>query len=410
MDSCKCRFCGSVLNKIFLDLGITPLSNSFLHVQDIQKPEKKYPLKVYLCGNCFLVQIPEFQTPSEIFREYAYFSSYSESWLKHAENYTNNITEKYQINNNHLVIEIASNDGYLLQFFKKKKIPVLGIEPAENVAKAAKEKGIETVVEFFGEELAKKLVEENKRADLIIGNNVLAHVPNINDFVKGLSVLLKNEGIITLEFPHLLQLVKNKQFDTIYHEHFSYFSLFSVKKIFEYFKLIIFDVEQIPTHGGSIRIHVKHKENEMMKIGTSVNKILELEKNFGLFNQDIYLKFSKDIELLKQQIQLFFNNAKKNMKKIVCYGAAAKGNTMLNYCKIGKQHIDFVVDKNPYKKGLYLPESHIPIKDPKEILNEKPDYVVILPWNIKNEIMNELSYIREWGGKFVVPIPEISIE
>jgi len=409
MNIYKCRFCNCEIKKIFVDLGITPLSNSFVKYENLNKPEKKFPLKAYVCENCFLVQIPEFETPDNIFGEYAYFSSYSKSWLQHVENYVNMISKKNDLGQDNLVVELASNDGYLLQFFKKNGIPVMGIEPAANVAKVAEKKGIRTIIEFFGEKLAEKLSSEEIKADLIIGNNVLAHVPNINDFVKGLYILLKPNGVINMEFPHLLQLIKHNQFDTIYHEHFSYFSLYTVKKIFEFHNLEIFDIEEIPTHGGSLRIYVKHKTNENFEIKNSVSELLEKEKNFGLLNLSFYLEFSKTVESVKKELVDFFQNAKQNGKKIVCYGAAAKGNTLLNYCKIGREYIEYVVDKNPHKQGLYLPGSHLPIKEPKEIEKTKPDFVVILPWNIKDEIMNEILFIRDWGGKFVIPIPKVII-
>lgn len=409
MNNFKCRFCNCEIKKIFVDLGSSPLSNAFVKNENLNKVEKKFPLKVFLCDNCFLVQIPEFETPDNIFSEYAYFSSYSKSWLEHVENYTNMISKKNNLGKNSLVVELASNDGYLLQFFKQKGIPVIGIEPAHNVAKVAEDKGIKTITEFFGEKLAERLATEKIKADLIIGNNVLAHVPNINDFVKGMSILLKSDGSINMEFPHLLQLIKHNQFDTIYHEHFSYFSLYTVKKIFEFHNLEIFDVEEILTHGGSLRIYSKHKENKNFKIKNSVNEILEKEKTFGLLETSFYLEFSKAIESIKKELTDFFNTAKKDGKKIVCYGAAAKGNTLLNYCRIGREYVEYVVDKNPHKQGLYLPGSHLQIKEPEEIKKTKPDFVVILPWNIKDEIMNEISFIHDWGGKFVIPIPKVNI-
>ncbi len=405
----KCRFCNNQLKKIFVDLGTTPLSNSFLKSQDLDKPEKVFPLKVFVCEKCLLVQVPEYETPDEIFSDYAYFSSYSKSWLKHAEKYVNMIIKKNHLTKNSLVIEIASNDGYLLQFFKKKEIQILGIEPAANVAKVAKDKGIRTLVEFFSEKFAKKISKENMKADLIIGNNVLAHVPDINDFVKGMSTLLKSEGTINMEFPHLLQLIKDKQFDTIYHEHFSYFSLSIVKKIFEFHNLTIFDVEKIPTHGGSLRIYAKHQKNNKIKIENSVNEILNLEEKFGMLEINIYLKFSQKIKSLKKEIQEFFKEAKQNKKKIVCYGAAAKGNTLLNYCNIGLDHIDYVVDRSSYKQGMYLPGTHIPIKSPDEIKKTKPDYILILPWNLQEEIIKQMSFIRDWQGKFIILIPEVKV-
>ena len=409
MKNFECRFCRCKINYVFVDLGTSPLSNAFLTDKTLEEPEKKFPLKVFVCENCFLVQLPEFESPGNIFNDYAYFSSYSKSWLEHVENYVNMITEKNSLGKDNLVIELASNDGYLLQFFKKKEIPVKGIEPAANVAKIAQEKGIETIVEFFGEKLAKKLSSEGTKADLIIGNNVLAHVPNINNFVKGISILLKTNGVVNIEFPHLLQIIQHNQFDTIYHEHFSYLSLSTVKKIFEFHNLIIFDVEEIPTHGGSLRIYAKHMTNKNFKIQHSVNALLEKEKDFGLMTLSFYLEFAKKVELIKEKLIEFFNNTKQNGKKIVCYGAAAKGNTLLNFCKINKDSIEYVVDNNPHKQGLYLPGSHIPIKNPEEIIKTKPDFILILPWNIKEEIMKDTSFIRDWGGKFVIPIPKVVI-
>jgi len=409
MKNYECRFCKCKINHVFVDLGTSPLSNAFLKEENLKRPEKTFPLKVFVCENCFLVQLPEYETPKNIFSDYVYFSSYSTSWLKHVENYVDMISEKITLNKDNLVIELASNDGYLLQFFKKKGIPVKGIEPSKNVAKVAEDKGIETIVEFFGEKLAKKLVSENTKANLIIGNNVLAHVPNINDFVKGISILLEINGIINMEFPHLLQLIKHNQFDTIYHEHFSYLSLNTVKKIFEFHNLIIFDVEEIPTHGGSLRIYAKHKTNKNFEIRNSVNDLLEKERKFGLLDLTFYLEFSKKVELIKKKIIEFFDKTKQNGKKIVCYGAAAKGNTLLNFCEIKKEHVEYVVDKNPHKQGLYLPGSHLQIKKTEEIKRTKPEFVVILPWNIKDEIMEENSLIRDWGGKFVIPIPDVEI-
>ena len=409
MKNYECRFCKCDINHIFVDLGTSPLSNAFLKEENLEEAEKVFPLKVFVCEKCFLVQLPEFETPENIFSDYVYFSSYSKSWLKHAESYVEMISEKIRLNKDNLVVELASNDGYLLQFFKKKGIPVKGIEPAKNVAKVAEDKGIETIVEFFGEKLAKKLVSERTKANLIIGNNVLAHVPDINDFVKGISILLEINGVVNIEFPHLLQLIKHNQFDTIYHEHFSYLSLNTVKKIFEFHNLIIFDVEEIPTHGGSLRIYAKHKTNENFEIRNSVNDLLEKEKDFGLIDLSFYLEFSKKVEMVKKQLIEFFNKTKQSGKKIVCYGAAAKGNTLLNFCEIKNEHVEYVVDKNPHKQGLYLPGSHLLIKKPEEIKNTKPDFVIILPWNIKEEIMEEMSYIHNWGGKFVIPIPEVVI-
>ncbi len=405
----NCRFCNESLKHIFLDLGKSPLSNSFLKKELLNQPEQFYPLCVYVCDKCFLVQLPEYENPENIFGNYAYFSSYSDTWLKHAENYVNNMLNRFSFDKNNLVVEIASNDGYLLQYFKKKEIPILGIEPASNVAKVAEQKGIPTIVKFFGTETAKELVKERKVADLLIGNNVLAHIPNLNDFVEGLKILLKQTGVITLEFPHLMNLIQYNQFDTIYHEHFSYFSLLTVEKVFSSHGLIIFDVEEIPTHGGSLRIYVKHSENNLIAISESVQMLLKKEKQFGLENISTYLNFYKKVKVVKKNIKEFFKTAKNEDKKIVCYGAAAKGNTLLNYCDIGINFIDYVVDRNPYKQGLFLPGTHIPIKDPKEVKKTKPDYLLIITWNLKEEIVEQMSYIHDWGGKFVVPIPKMEI-
>ncbi len=405
----NCRFCNKPLTNIFVDLDTSPLSNAFIKKERIAEPERKYPLCAYVCDNCFLVQLDEFEKPENIFEDYAYFSSYSSTWLEHAKNYVDMIIEKFSFDKKNLIIEIASNDGYLLQFFKEKNIPCLGIEPAVNVAKVAKEKGIPTITKFFTVNTANELKRNNKNADLIIGNNVLAHVPNLNDFVQGLKILLKTTGIITLEFPHILQLIQKNQFDTIYHEHFSYFSLLTVEKIFSFYGLTIFDVDEIPTHGGSLRIYIKHLENKDISIHERISVLLKKEKDEGLENLSTYTNFIKSVNEIKKQLQEFVNDVKNSGEKIVCYGAAAKGNTLLNYCKIGTNFIDYVVDQNPHKQGLFLPGTHIPIKNPDEIKKTKPDYLIIMPWNLKNEIMEEMKIIRTWGGKFVIPIPEVKI-
>jgi len=405
----NCRFCNESLKHIFLDLGKSPLSNSFLKKELLNQPEQFYPLCVYVCDKCFLVQLPEYENPENIFGNYAYFSSYSDTWLKHAENYVNNMLNRFSFDKNNLVVEIASNDGYLLQYFKKKGIPILGIEPAANVAKVAEQKGIPTIVKFFGTEIAKELVKKGKSADLIIGNNVLAHVPNLNDFVEGLKILLNQTGVITLEFPHLMKLIQHIQFDTIYHEHFSYFSLHIVENIFSSHGLTIFDVEEIPTHGGSLRIYVKHSENNLISNDESVQVLLKIENQFGLENLTTYTNFASKVKKIKENVREFFMSAKNNRKIVICYGAAAKGNTLLNYCGIGTDFIDYIVDRSTYKQRLFLPGTHIPIKKPEEVNQTKPDYLVILPWNLKEEIMEQMSYIRDWGGKFVVLIPEVKV-
>jgi|APSaa5957512493_1039668.scaffolds.fasta_scaffold20824_2 hypothetical protein len=408
MTQAKCRFCNSDLNQIFVDLGQSPLANSYIKKNDFEN-ENTYPLCAYLCENCLLVQLEEIQSPEHIFSDYAYFSSFSSSWLSHAQDYVEMITKRFSLNNHSLVIEIASNDGYLLQNFVKKNIPILGIEPARNVAKAAIEKNIPTQVEFFDSTLAKDLTKNGKYADLIIGNNVLAHVPCLNDFISGLKILLKPSGIITLEFPHLLQLMKNNQFDTIYHEHFSYFSLLSLQKILSFHGFQIFDVEELSTHGGSMRIFITHLENKSIQTNKNVEQLILKEKEFGLDKLETYKKFSENVLHVKSKLINFFNDAKQNSKKIVCYGAPAKGNTLLNYCNITSDLVEYTVDKSPHKQGMFLPGTHIPIYDPKKIKETKPDYVLILPWNLKEEIMKQLDFIRNWNGKFIVPIPEVKI-
>jgi 2-polyprenyl-3-methyl-5-hydroxy-6-metoxy-1,4-benzoquinol methylase len=406
----KCRFCNENLDILFANLGSSPLSNSFLKKSNLIKKEPIFPLHVYVCRNCFLVQLEKFKNPDKIFRDYAYFSSYSETWINHASKYVDKVIDKFELDKNNFVIEIASNDGYLLQNFKNKDIPCLGIEPALNIAKVAKKKGINTIVEFFGTKIAKELSFKQQKADLLIGNNVLAHVPDINDFVKGMEILLKSNGIITVEFPHLMKIIEENQFDTIYHEHFSYFSLYTVMKIFEEHNLKIFDVEKLQTHGGSLRVYATHKKNTTHIINNEVKKILEKEIEFGIKDINTYTNFQNKIIKVKKQLLDFVDNAKKEKKKIVCYGAAAKGNTLLNYCNIGLDYIDYVVDRSSYKQGLYLPGTHIPIKNPDEIKRTKPDYVLILPWNLQEEISNQMNFIKEWDGKFVIPIPEVKIQ
>ena len=410
MKQSKCRFCNSELNENFLDLGDSPLSNSFLKKKELKNKEKKFPLHAYVCKHCLLVQLEEFQAPTKIFSEYAYFSSFSKTWLNHAEKYVEKMMKKYKFDQNSTIIEIASNDGYLLQFFLKKNIPVLGIEPAKNVAENAKKKGIPTISKFFGQDTAKSLIKNGKKADLVIANNVLAHVPNLNDFVKGLKILLKPNGTITLEFPHILKLIQKKQFDTIYHEHFSYFSFLTIKKIFLYHNLTIFDVEKLSTHGGSLRIHVKHTKNKTRKITPKINLLIKEEKKANLHKISTYKKFQGDVIEIQQKIQKFFTNTKMKNKIIVGYGAPAKGNTLLNFCKIDKKKIRFTVDKNPYKQGMFLPGTHIPIKKPVKIFQTKPDFVLILPWNLKEEIMKDLVHVRDWDCKFITLIPKINVK
>ena len=407
MKNETCRFCNSILDPIFLDLGKTPLANSFLSESDLQKDEPFFPLQVYVCNECYLVQLKQFKTPDEIFSEYAYFSSYS--MLEHAENYVEMILKRFHFNENSLVVELASNDGYLLQYFKKKQIPFLGIEPAENVAKSAIKNDIPTIIDFFSEDLAINLKNDGKQTDLIIANNVLAHVPELNKFVKGIKILLKDNGIATIEFPHLLNLIEKNQFDTIYHEHFSYFSLFTAMKVFSHHNLEIFDVEEISTHGGSLRLYVKHTINNHLSITSNVKMILNKEQEYGLDDINTYNNFSKRVMEVKGKLREFLLASKKTGKKVIGYGAPAKGNTLLNFCKIDQSMLSYTVDKSIQKQGLYLPGTHIPIKSPEEIKKSKPDYLLILPWNLQEEIMTEMSFIREWGGKFIIPIPEVHV-
>lgn len=406
----NCRFCSAPLTHIFVDLINAPASNSFLKADMLNEYEIFYPLKVWVCDKCFLVQLDEFKKHAEIFNDqYAYFSSYSSAWIKHAGEYVNMIVKRLSLNQNSTVFEIASNDGYLLQFFKQAKIPCIGIEPTSNTAKVSRDKGIETIEDFFNVELALKFKEKDLLADLIVGNNVLAHDPNLNSFVGGLKILLKNNGVITLEFPHLLQLIINNQFDTIYHEHFSYFSLLTLQNIFKLHGLEIFDVEELPTHGGSLRIYAKHPEDNSKTICDSVNLILEKEFSYKMNQIEGYKNFQVVVNRLKYEFLDLLINLKKNNKNIVAYGAAAKGNTLLNFCGIKNDLISFVVDKSPHKQGLFLPGSHIPIVDETEIKKNKPDFIIIFPWNIKDEIIEQLSYIRSWGAKFIIPIPKTEV-
>lgn len=405
----KCRFCETPLTYLFLDLGVSPLANSYLKPEQLQRMEPFYPLQVYVCESCYLVQLPVFEPPEKIFTDYAYFSSYSESWLEHVKRYVDLMIQRFDLRSDHQVVELASNDGYLLQYFKKRGIPVLGIEPAKNVAEAAQEGGIPTVVKFFSVQTAEELAAEGKYADLLIGNNVLAHVPDINDFVRGMKIILKPHGIITLEFPHLMRLMDENQFDTIYHEHFSYFSFISVEKIFSRHGLTIFDVEELPTHGGSLRIYVRHAEDASKPVDPRVANLMCREEAVGFTSLEYYLSFSEKVRKIKREILTFLVGAKRNKSSIVGYGAPAKGNTLLNYCAIRSDFIDYTVDRSPHKQGLYLPGTHIPIDHPDKVKETKPDYIVILPWNLKEEIMGQMSYIKEWGGKFVVFIPEVKV-
>ena len=406
----KCRFCKAELKHVLIDLINSPASNSFLDAEQLNEPEVFYPLKVYVCGNCFLAQVEEYKKSDAIFNsDYVYFSSYSSTWLKHAEVYSDKMIERFKINDQSLVVEIASNDGYLLQYFKQKKIPVLGIEPTANTAKVAMDKGIDCIIDFFGVRLATELASKNIRADLLLGNNVLAHVPDIVDFVGGMKIILQHDGIITMEFPHLMQLIDNNQFDTIYHEHFSYLSFSTVKKIFESQQLELFDVEELSTHGGSLRIYAKHKNDDTKEISTAVHHLIEKEKNAGMNEMKYYSNFQQKALKIKLDLLAFLVHQKKENKKVAGYGAAAKGNTLLNYCSIKNDLIEYVVDRNPHKQNKWLPASHIPVVDEEYLKSHRPDFVIIFPWNLKDEIVQQLSYIKEWGAKFVIPIPELQL-
>ncbi len=406
----KCRFCENELKHVFIDLGHSPPSNAYLTQAQLNETEHYFPLKIMLCEKCFLVQVDEHKKAEEIFNsEYAYFSSTSTSWLAHSKMYTDKMMSEFNIDSKSLVIEIASNDGYLLQYFKEKKVNVLGIEPTASTAKAAKLKGIETIEEFFGVTLANQLQSTNRKADLLLGNNVLAHVPDINDFVQGLEIALAEDGIITMEFPHLLQLVENNQFDTIYHEHFSYLSFTTVKQIFEKHGLSMFHVEEIPTHGGSLRIYAKKKNSMKHSIRESVSNMLSKEALAGMGSLQYYSAFDSKVYKVKIDFFNFLLEAKRQNKKIAAYGAAAKGNTLLNFCGIKNDWIEFVVDAAQSKQGKFLPGSHIPIVSEQRIKETKPDYIIIFPWNIKEEIISNLSYVREWGCKFVTVISKLEI-
>jgi 2-polyprenyl-3-methyl-5-hydroxy-6-metoxy-1,4-benzoquinol methylase len=404
-----CRLCGNELKHIFVDLGVSPLANSYLNEDQIDQMEPFYPLRAYVCTQCYLVQVPVFQSAEAIFGDYAYFSSFSDSWLRHARAYTEAMISRFGFGADSQVIEIASNDGYLLQYFAEKGIPVLGIEPAKNVAQAAQAAGIQTLAKFFSYQTAVELVQEQHHADLLIGNNVLAHVPDLNDFVNGMKVILKPQGVITMEFPHLMRLIAENQFDTIYHEHFSYFSFTTVNRLFAQHGLTIFDVEELTTHGGSLRIYARHAEDRSKDVCDRVEALLKHEQEKGFENLDLYLSFNQQVKSTKRCILDFLNRSKNVGKTFVGYGAAAKGNTLLNYCGIRTDYIEYTVDRSPHKQGRFLPGTHIPVYHPDKIRETRPDYVVILPWNLKDEIMHQLAYIRDWGGSFVTLIPEVRI-
>jgi len=408
MTQALCRFCQAPISAIFADLGMSPLANSYLPPERANGMEPFYPLRTLVCESCFLVQLEEFETPEAIFSDYAYFSSYSSSWLEHSHRYADQMIERLGLDESSHVVEIASNDGYLLQFFHDRQIPVLGIEPAANVAKVALQKGIPTLVEFFGRETARSLAGESA-ADLLLGNNVLAHVPDLNDFVAGMKILLAPGGVITMEFPHLMRLVEENQWDTIYHEHFSYFSFLTVSRVFEAHGLRLYDVEELPTHGGSLRIYGCHEEDAGKVESDAARELAARERAAGFEQLETYLGYGRRVEADKRQILSFLIDLRQQGLRIVGYGAPAKGNTMLNYCGVGPDFIDYTCDLNPHKQGHLLPGSHIPIRSPDEIRSDRPDVVLILPWNLKDEIVEQLAFIKEWGGRFAARTPELTL-
>jgi hypothetical protein len=402
-----CRFCSAPLRVPFADLGMSPLANSYLSPEQANAMEPFYPLRALVCERCFLVQLEEFETPQHIFGDYAYFSSYSTSWLEHARRYADRMVERFGLDGSSQVVELASNDGYLLQYFAERQIPVLGIEPAANVAKVALQKGIPTLVEFFGAETARSLAGRS-RADLLVGNNVLAHVPDLNDFVAGMKVLLKDDGQITMEFPHLMRLVEDNQWDTIYHEHFSYFSFATVSAVFAAHDLRLFDVEELPTHGGSLRIFGCHADDPRPD-EPRVAEMLERERANGFESIELYTRYGRRVAEEKRHVLEFLIGLKREKQRIVGYGAPAKGNTLLNYCGVRTDFIEYTCDLNPHKQGQLLPGTHIPIRSPDVLREDRPDIVLILPWNLKDEIMEQLSFIREWGGRFAARTPDLTL-
>jgi SAM-dependent methyltransferase len=404
MTAPACRACGAALTHVFADLGASPLANSFLSAEDLERMEPFYPLKAYVCAACLLVQLPVHQSAESIFREYAYFSSYSDSWLEHCRRFAEAAVARFGLGPHSLVVEVASNDGYLLQFFRRSGVRVLGIEPARNVARVAEERGIPTEVEFLGKETARALAHSGRRADLLVANNVLAHVPELNDFIAGLATLLAPGGVLTLEFPHLQHLVAQSQFDTIYHEHFSYFSLLSAAAALRRHGLEVFDVDEIPTHGGSLRVYAAHAAAARQR-SAAPGRVLEAEKAAGLANLAGYASFDGRMRAAKHRLLAFLIRERGEGRTIVGYGAPAKGNTLLNYCGIRTDFIEYTVDRSPHKQGRYLPGSRIPIHPPERIRETRPDYVLILPWNLREEIVAQMAYVRDWGGRFVIPIP-----
>jgi SAM-dependent methyltransferase len=409
MKPFACRFCGTNLEHRVVDLGMSPLCESYVAAEDLDGMETFYPLHVWVCHRCFLVQLNEYVAPEEIFTEYAYFSSFASSWLAHARDYVAMITDRLGLGADSFVVELASNDGYLLQYFVERGIPCLGIEPAANVAAVAVERGVPTDVSFFGVERAKRLADDGRLADLVVGNNVLAQVPDLNDFVAGIPTILAPDGTVTIEFPHLLRLLEENQFDTIYHEHFCYFSLISAEAIFAGHGMTIFDVDELWTHGGSLRIYARHAADTSRSVSERVIALREREEAAGFRDVATYERFEEQVRATKRELLGLLSDIKSKGGSIAGYGAPGKGNTLLNYCGIRTDFIDFTVDRNPYKQGRYLPGTHIPIHPPERIDETRPDYILILPWNFKDEILEQMAHARDWGAKFIVPIPRPTV-
>jgi len=405
----RCRFCEAPLSLSFADLGMSPPSNAFLKPEQLNGMERFYPLHAWVCTSCYLVQLEEFESPEQIFSDYAYFSSFSDTWLDHARRFAAQAIGRFGLGSSSFVVEIASNDGYLLQYFTSKGIRVLGIEPAANVAIEAERKGVPTLVKFFGTGTARELAAAGKQADLLIGNNVLAHVPALNDFVAGMAILLKPEGVIAMEFPHLLRLMEENQFDTIYHEHFSYFSFGAAERVFAAHGLTVFDVEELPTHGGSLRIFSRHASNNALPVGERVAALRQREHKAGLDRADTYLAFSEEVKATKRALLRFLIEEREAGKRVAGYGAPAKANTLLNYCGVRTDLLEYTVDRSPHKQGHFLPGTHIPVYAPDRIRETRPDYVLILPWNLKDEVLEQMADVRGWGGKFLVPIPRVRV-
>jgi hypothetical protein len=406
MTSASCRFCGAPLDVVFADLGMSPLANSYVPPERANAMEPFYPLRALVCRDCLLVQLEEFESAEAIFSDYAYFSSYSTTWLEHSRRYVEQMIERWGLDGSSQVVELASNDGYLLQYFVERGVPVLGIEPAANVAEVAMQKGVPTLVEFFGVEAARNLAAQG-RADLLLGNNVLAHVPDLNDFVGGMKLLLAERGVVTMEFPHLLRLIEDNQYDTIYHEHFSYFSFLTVRQVFAAHGMRLFDVEELDTHGGSLRIYGAHIEDDTKPETDRARELLAREQAAGLGDIETYRAYARRVETDKRDTLEFLIGLKRDGRSIVGYGAPAKGNTLLNYCGIGTDFLEYTVDLNPHKQGHLLPGSHVPIRPVEALRQTRPDVVVILPWNLRDEIVEQHAYIREWGGRFAARSPEL---